>query len=340
MCRRRPAGLVSARVEDDCVLDDQALERAGRELGEARRAGVVGEGPTVRVQRANLQVERNADEDEAGSLDGELVWARAALRQRGRRTRARSDESSRHGGAGYAPGIIAEVRYDDGLRRMTSWSEAGRTLRVLVLVHEELNPTRRAGRLSRRRRLEDGVRRARDAPEIGSRGRVVGLHADLAVLGAAVERFRPDVLFNLLEDFHGVAVNDQHWVSHLELLGIPYTGCNPRGLLLSRDKALAKKLLRFDGVRTPWFAVCPRGTEVTVPEGIRFPAIVKSLIFDGSVGISQASVVRSEEKLLARVRFVHREIGTDAIVEEFIDGRELYVGMVGTRGSRPFPCGS
>ena len=119
---------------------------------------------------------------------------------------------------------------------------------------------------------------------------------------------------------------------------IPYTGCNPRGLLLARDKALAKKILairrRADavvrGVSTG------RGVARAL-EGVRYPAIVKSLIFDGSVGVSQASVVRSEEKLRERVAFIHEQVGTDAIVEEFIDGRELYVGIVGNRRLETFP---
>jgi D-alanine-D-alanine ligase len=144
-------------------------------------------------------------------------------------------------------------------------------------------------------------------------------------------------LFNLLEDFHSIAVNDQHWVSHLELLGIPYTGCNPRGLLLARDKAIAKKILAYDGIATPGFTVYPRGEQGADGVNLHFPVIVKSLIFDGSVGISQASVVSSEKKLTERVRFVHNEIGTDAIAEEFIEGRELYVGVLGNERLETLP---
>lgn len=166
---------------------------------------------------------------------------------------------------------------------------------------------------------------------------VVGLHGNLRVLRGAIDRFRPQLLFNLLEDFHGVAINDQHLVSHLELLRVPYTGCNARGLLLARDKSIAKKLLVYDGVAVPSFAVFRRGEEVASAGGVAFPAIVKSLVFDGSVGISQASVVRTLDKLRERVGFIHEAIGTDAIAEEYIEGRELYVGIVGGRRLRAFP---
>jgi D-alanine-D-alanine ligase len=165
----------------------------------------------------------------------------------------------------------------------------------------------------------------------------VGLRSDLTVLDRALKRFHPDVLFNLLEDFHDIAVNDQNWVSYLELLLIPYTGCNPRGLLLSRDKALSKKVLAYEGVPVPGFAVFRRGEPVEVSDGFSFPAIVKSLVLDGSVGISQASVVSTDVKLEERVRFVHETIGSDAICEEFIEGRELYVGVLGNERLTTFP---
>jgi D-alanine-D-alanine ligase len=145
------------------------------------------------------------------------------------------------------------------------------------------------------------------------------------------------VLFNLLEDFHDIAVNDQNWVSYLEMLLIPYTGCNPRGLLLSRDKALSKKVLSYHGVPLPDFAVFRRGEPAEATEELSFPLIVKSLILDGSVGISQASVVSSPGKLEERVRFVHDSIGSDAICEEFIEGRELYVGVLGNERLKTFP---
>lgn len=204
-----------------------------------------------------------------------------------------------------------------------------RRLRVLALVHEELKPPEDSSRYNTSVDWKMEYDVIVSLEHLGHEVEVLGLQSDLSVLRSAIERFRPQVLFNLLEDFHGVAINDQHWVSHLELLGIPYTGCNPRGLLLARDKAISKKILAYDGIVAPGFAVYRRGAHAAEGPKLRFPVIVKSLIFDGSVGISQASVVGSDVKLAERVRFVHDDIGTDAIAEEFIEGRELYVGVLG-----------
>jgi D-alanine-D-alanine ligase len=118
---------------------------------------------------------------------------------------------------------------------------------------------------------------------------------------------------------------------------MPYTGCNPRGLTLSRDKGLAKKLMAYHRIPVPDFLVVPRGRKAILPKRLRFPLIVKSLIYESSVGISQASVVASEEQLSKRVQFVHDTIGTPAIVEQFVDGRELYAGVLGNDRLRVFP---
>jgi len=210
--------------------------------------------------------------------------------------------------------------------------------RVLVLVHEELVPPKDVRGLDLTQvewKMEFDI--IETLGLMGHSVEVVGLRSDLTVLDRALKRFHPDVLFNLLEDFHDIAVNDQNWVSYLELLLIPYTGCNPRGLLLSRDKALSKKVLVYHGVPLPAFAVCRRGEPVEAPEGLSFPLIVKSLVLDGSVGISQASVVSTPAKLEERVRFVHESVGSDAICEEFIEGRELYVGVLGNERLTTFP---
>jgi D-alanine-D-alanine ligase len=211
-------------------------------------------------------------------------------------------------------------------------------LRVLVLVHEELVPPKDVTGYDLTQvewKMEFDV--IETIALMGHEVGVVGLRSDLTVLDRALKRFHPDVLFNLLEDFHDIAVNDQNWVSYLETLLIPYTGCNPRGLLLSRDKALSKKVLSFHGMPLPHFAVFRRGEPIAVPNGLSFPLIVKSLILDGSVGISQASVVSNEAKLGERVAFVHDSIGSDAICEEFIEGRELYVGVLGNDRLTTFP---
>jgi D-alanine-D-alanine ligase len=145
------------------------------------------------------------------------------------------------------------------------------------------------------------------------------------------------VAFNLLEEFDGVAVYDAHVVSYLELMRQHYTGCNPRGLILARDKALSKKLLSWHRIQVPMFGVFPRGRAIRRPRRLNFPLFVKSVTEEGSRGISRASLVRNDDELRERVEFVHRSIETDAIAEEYIEGREFYVGVLGNQRLTTFP---
>jgi D-alanine-D-alanine ligase len=157
----------------------------------------------------------------------------------------------------------------------------------------------------------------------------LGVQFDLAPLREAIETFEPDIVFNLLDEFHGYTLYCQHIASFLELLRVPYTGCNPRGLVLSQSKDLSKKLVKHHRIPTPAFAVFPMRRKVKRPRQLAFPLIVKSVTEDASLGISQASVVDSDERLEERVAFIHERVGTPAIVEQYIDGREIYVGVLG-----------
>ena len=159
--------------------------------------------------------------------------------------------------------------------------------------------------------------------------RCVGVLDTLTELRGAIADWEPDVVFNLLEEFNGIVTYDQHVVAFLELMRQPYTGCNPRGLLLSRDKSLCKQLRAFHRIATPRFGVFRRGAQLHVPKKQRFPLFVKSTVEDASLGISQASVVDDAAKLRERIAFVHEQVKSDALVEEYIEGRELYVGMLG-----------
>jgi D-alanine-D-alanine ligase len=165
----------------------------------------------------------------------------------------------------------------------------------------------------------------------------LGVGSELGVIRAAIAEHKPDIAFNLLEGFAEVAIWDQNVVAYLELMRLRYTGSNSRGLLLSRDKALAKKVLSYHRIRVADFVVIPRGRAVRRPRRLRFPLIVKSLTLDASIGISQASVVEDDARLEERVRFIHESIGTDALVEEYIEGRELYVGILGNQRLRVLP---
>jgi len=163
----------------------------------------------------------------------------------------------------------------------------------------------------------------------GHEVRCLGVLDSLTELRSTIAEWRPDVVFNLLEEFDGIVTYDQHVVAFLELMRQPYTGCNPRGLLLSRDKSLCKQLLSFHRIPTPQFIVFRRGARFHVPRRLRFPLFVKSTVEDASLGIAQASVVDDATKLKERIEFVHEQVKSDALVEEYIAGRELYVGVLG-----------
>lgn len=212
-------------------------------------------------------------------------------------------------------------------------------LRVLVLMHPDLMPPDDAAGVSARERNDwkteyDVVSTLRQR---GHEVRPLGVQHELHPIREAVETFKPHVVFNLLEQFHGETAYDQNVASYLELLRIPYTGCNPRGLMLARGKDLAKKLLHYHRIPVPDFVVFPLNRKVKRPARLGFPLIVKSLTEDASVGIAQASVVENDEKLAERVHFIHERIGTHAIAEQYIDGRELYVGVLGSDRLRVLP---
>jgi len=165
----------------------------------------------------------------------------------------------------------------------------------------------------------------------------LGVHDDLGLVRRAIRDHRPHIAFNLLEEFHGNSLFDYHIASYMELMRLHYTGCNPRGLMLAHDKALSKKLLSFHRINTPRFATFPLGRKVRCPKRLRFPLIVKSLVEEGSYGLSQSSVVYTEEKLLERVQYLHEKLETPVIAEEYIDGRELYLSVIGNQRLQVLP---
>jgi D-alanine-D-alanine ligase len=163
----------------------------------------------------------------------------------------------------------------------------------------------------------------------GHQVRLFGFRDNLDQLVAGLRAEPADVVFNLSERFRGQSALDYTVASVIEMLGLPYTGASSEGLILARDKALTKKVFAYEGIRIPRFMVCLRRSPVQRPSDLRFPLIVKPLDEDASVGIAQASVVRDDDALKERVTFIHERIKTDAIVEEFIAGRELYIGVMG-----------
>jgi D-alanine-D-alanine ligase len=212
-------------------------------------------------------------------------------------------------------------------------------LRVLALVHRHLIPpaTVEAGVdiTAEPWRTEYDV--ISTLTGMGHEVQALGVHDDLGDIRRASCDWKPHIAFNLLEAFDDITIFDQNVVSHLELLKLSYTGCNPRGLLLARDKSLSKKLLAYHRIPVPECEVFRSGRPIRRPKRLQFPLIVKSLTQEASIGISQASVVDSDEKLKERVTFIHESIGTAALVEQYIEGREIYVGVIGNQILQALP---
>ena len=204
-------------------------------------------------------------------------------------------------------------------------------LRIAVLVQHDLIPPDTLEGLSEAEtvRIKTEFDVVSTLKAAGHDVRPVGIYDDLNTISQAIEEHRPHVAFNLIEEFDSYPLFDQHVVSFLELKRQKYTGCNPRGLTLSRDKALTKKILAYHRIHVPEFAVFARNRKVYRPKRLKFPLLVKSLTAEGSAGIAQSSIVRDDEKLVERVEFIHRQTNSPAIAEQYIEGREIYLGLLG-----------
>lgn len=211
--------------------------------------------------------------------------------------------------------------------------------RVLILCHPQLVPPDSLEGFSEKEILYfkteyDVLTTLR---ENGHEVRALGVQYELHPIRDAIDEWKPDIVFNLLDEFHGETLFCQNVAAFLELLRIPYTGCNPRGMMLSQGKDLSKKLLKYHRIPAPAFAVFPIGRKINRPGRLGFPLIVKSVTEDSSLGISQASVVSTDEELNERVRFIHERIKTAAIAEQYIPGREIYVGVFGNGRLKVLP---
>jgi D-alanine-D-alanine ligase len=214
-----------------------------------------------------------------------------------------------------------------------------RRLRILVLMHPDFVPPDSSDGYTERQINEwkteyDVVSTLRAA---GHDVRPLGVQEEIKPVREEIDGFKPHVVFTLLEEFYSQTMYDHHIASFMELMQIPYTGCNPRGLVLARGKDLSKTLVHHRRIAVPAFAVFPMRRKVKRPPRLSLPLIVKSLNEDGSLGISQASIVTTDEKLAERVAFIHERVETAAIAEQFIEGRELYVGVLGNNRLRTLP---
>ncbi|HEV3242944.1 MAG TPA: ATP-grasp domain-containing protein [Chthoniobacterales bacterium] len=212
-------------------------------------------------------------------------------------------------------------------------------LKVLVLC-DGVRPTKIDEDLSEEMKTEDWQTEANVMAALGELGHTaeqLAIFDDVDLVRQKMESFQPDVLFNLVEQFKNNPGFDQNIVSLLEMQGVPFTGCGATGLTLCKHKGISKKILGHHGIATPNFVVIPRGQRIGGPRQLKFPILVKPVKDEASYGISRASFVQNEEQFRERIAFIHEKHSSDAIAEEYIDGRELYVSIMGNTRLTVFP---
>lgn len=166
---------------------------------------------------------------------------------------------------------------------------------------------------------------------------VLAIHDDANAICRKVEAVKPDIVFNLVEEFKNNTAFEQNVTSFLEMQGIAFTGCGSTGMTLCKHKGISKKILGYHRIRVPEFSIFPRGRAVKRPKRLAFPIFVKPLQEEASNGIAQASFVETDEQLKQRVQFIHERFNQAAIAEEYIEGREIYVSIVGNERLQMFP---
>ncbi|MEN8127090.1 MAG: ATP-grasp domain-containing protein [Planctomycetota bacterium] len=167
---------------------------------------------------------------------------------------------------------------------------------------------------------------------------VIGVFDNLEAIIRDLKEIQPDVVFNLTEQYYGERLWDKNIAGVLELLQIPYTGTGTIGLMLCRDKRLGKQLLGLHRIRVPDFISLPWNHKIRIPKKIHYPLVVKPALADGSEGISNASLVSTADALKERADFIHERWQQDVIAEEYIEGRELYVTVLGNKRLTVFPA--
>lgn len=172
--------------------------------------------------------------------------------------------------------------------------------------------------------------------ELGHDVLILGCTDQLDPIAKAIHDFKPHVVFNLLEEFANEPAFVPHLLGYLELKRQAYTGCNPIGFMFSNDKARQRRILRHHRIAAPDFFVVRKGRKTKRRTNLDFPLIVKSLTSHGSTGISQSSVVHDDEALAQRVTYIHDALATDAMVEQYIDGREIYLAVIGNQRLETF----
>ncbi|MSU63356.1 MAG: ATP-grasp domain-containing protein [Pedosphaera sp.] len=173
--------------------------------------------------------------------------------------------------------------------------------------------------------------------ELGCTTEYLAIFDDLELLRQKLQSFQPELIFNLADEFKQNRAFDQNIVSFLEMHGLAFTGCGSTGLMLCKHKGISKKILGYHRIRVPEFVTIPRGKRIARPKRLKFPILIKPLKEEASYGISQASFVENDEEFKERVLFIHEKHESDVIAEEYIEGRELYVSILGNHRLQAFP---
>jgi D-alanine-D-alanine ligase len=217
-----------------------------------------------------------------------------------------------------------------------TWEEGG-VVPALPPVEEE-KPKKRGGKRARRKQVRPKLDREEIFEALAKLGHepfyqvVDGQAASLNSLA----KCSADLIFNLTESYAGDDTKDMNIAAYLDLLDRPFTGSGPRGLHLAQDKALAKKIFHFHGIHTPFFAISYKG-KLDHSHDIEFPLIVKPSSEDGSIGIDSGSVVNSVKELMERIHYIHEHFDSPALIEEYIEGREIYAAVLGNERAEALP---
>jgi len=210
----------------------------------------------------------------------------------------------------------------------------------ILALFDSMAPTTLDQDLSAELKTDDWKTEANVLAALGELGYAVehlAIFDNLDLLRQKLESFEPALIFNLADQFKNNRAFDQAIVSFLEMHGLPFTGCGSTGLTLCKQKGISKKILSYHRIHVPQFAVIPRGKRGTRPKRLKFPVVVKPLKEEASYGISQASFVETDEQFKERVQFIHEKFDNDVIAEEYIEGRELYVSILGNHRLQVFP---
>jgi D-alanine-D-alanine ligase len=214
-----------------------------------------------------------------------------------------------------------------------------RKLKVLVLF-DGTSPTTIDQDFSKEMKTKDWKTEADVMGALAALGHTaehLAIFDDVDLLRQKLQNFAPDVLFNLVEQFNNNPGFDQNIVSFFEMQGLPFTGCGATGLTLCKHKGISKKILGYHRIRVPNFAVIQRRRRIARPKQLKFPILVKPVKEEASYGISQASFVENDDQFRERVSFIHEKHDSDVIAEEYVEGRELYVSLMGNFRISVFP---